>query len=59
MRQRLQELTGEAEALQFMWLKESSKSTQTKRFLRNAAGAIVLSATTARDANSYVQGKLG
>jgi hypothetical protein len=46
-------------ALQWMWLKNSSKSTSSKRFLRNAAGATVLSATISDDGTSYVQGKLG
>jgi hypothetical protein len=49
----------EAQMLTFMWLRNDSKSTQTKRLLRNNAGTTVLSATTARDNTSYVQGKLG
>lgn len=49
----------QAEALQFMWLRNNSKSTSTKRFLRNNAGTTVLSATHGDDGTSYVQGKLG
>lgn len=50
----------DAEALQFMWLRNNSKTTTTKRLLRNNAGAIVLSGLHAETAGeSYVQGKLG
>jgi hypothetical protein len=49
----------QANALQYMWLKNNSKSTNAKRFLRNAAGTTVLSATMSDDTVSFVQGKLG
>ena len=48
----------QAEAMQFMWLKNNTKSTSTKRFLRNNAGTTVLSATIGDDGTSFVQGKL-
>lgn len=49
----------QAEAIQFMWLRNNSKTTSSKRFLRNSAGTTVLSATHGDDGTSYVQGKLG
>ena len=45
-------------ALQYMWLKNSSKTTVSKRFLRAASGQVVLSAALADDSGSFVQGVL-
>ncbi len=49
----------QALALQYMWLRNNSKSTSAKRSLRNNAGTTVLSATHSDDGTSYLQGKLG
>jgi hypothetical protein len=49
----------QAEALQFMWLRNNSKTTTTKRYLRNNAGTTVLSGVHSDDGTSYLQGKLG
>jgi DNA-directed RNA polymerase subunit F len=48
----------QAEALQYMWLKNSSKTTTTKRVLRTATGTAVLSAAMADNGTSFVQGVL-
>jgi len=48
-----------AQALQYAWLKHNSKSTSTKRYLRNAAGTTILSAVMSEDGASFLQGTLG
>jgi uncharacterized protein YeeX (DUF496 family) len=49
----------QAAMLLYQWLKNSGKTTSTKRFLRNDAGTTVLSATISDNGTSYVQGRLG
>ena len=48
-----------ATMLQYMWLKNPSKSTPTKRMLRNDAGTTVLSGVLEEDSTSVIIGRLG